>query len=200
VLHPIVCAEIVNPACHLWHPGIFFSFFFPSVVGLTCGELLISTMAHPEKYYCRGCKCTTNTHLFNSNGKRYKQCNRCRERIRHRKQNVATIVCECGREVLRTSLRDHVRTLYHEQHVGEKKARTVAPTPAHKAIVPMVSQQPKPVPINYQPKPVPATPAPVTKLVAKAPSSIVFRKKSAIPVTLDSLRAKLKQVQAMPAL
>ena len=171
-------------------------------------------MAHQEKKrYCRGCKCTADASLFFSDGKQYKQCHRCRARIHDRKRSEATVVCDCGREVLTTSLRDHLRTLYHEKRMTEKapaqkaqKAHEVARAPMRKPMPAAVSQQPKPVsgsaPISA-PKPV-STPVQMkpteqTKIVPKAPSSFIFRKATAAaPVTIESLRTKLKQVQTTP--
>ncbi len=94
------------------------------------------TTARQEKRYCRGCKCTVDAGVFISDGQLYKQCDRCRARVHDRQRSDATIVCECGREVLRTSLRDHLRTLYHEKRMSEKRlgqtareAQDVARTP-----------------------------------------------------------------------
>ena len=114
-------------------------------------------MTRQEKQYCRGCKCTTDASQFISLGKQYKQCNRCRERIVDRKRSDATIVCDCGREVLKTSLRDHLRTLYHEKHMIEKAPMHKAQKAANVARPPLpaaVSQQHKPAVIIQQPKPV----------------------------------------------
>ena len=166
-------------------------------------------MAHQEKKrYCRGCKCTADASQFISDGKQYKQCHRCRARIHDRKRSEATVVCDCGREVLTTSLRDHLRTLYHDKRMTEKapaqkaqKAHEVARVPMRKPMSAAVSQQPKPVSASASispPKPVSA-PAQMTKIVPKAPSSFVFRKATvAAPVTIESLRTKLKQVQTTP--
>ena len=171
-------------------------------------------MAHQEKKrYCRGCKCTADASQFISDGKQYKQCHRCRARIHDRKRSEVIVVCDCGREVLTTSLRDHLRTLYHEKRMTEKapaqkaqKAHEVARAPMRKPMSAAVSQQPKPVsgsaPISA-PKPV-STPVQMkpteqTKIVPKAPSSFIFRKATAAaPVTIESLRTKLKQVQTTP--
>jgi hypothetical protein len=162
----------------------------------------INNMAHQEKRYCRGCKCTVDASLFISNKKQYKQCNRCRGRIIDRERSDATVVCGCGREVLRTSLRDHLRTLYHEKRMIEKapvhkvqKAADVARPPMPKPMSAAVIQQLKPAVIQ-QPKPVSAS-APVSP---PKPVSFVFRKsKVEAPVNSESLqRTKLKQVQSTP--
>ena len=104
--------------------------------------------------YCRGCKCTADATLFISNGKQYKQCTRCRTRIHDRKRSAATVVCDCGREVLRTSLRDHLRTLYHEKRMIEKRpAQNEAQDVARKPLM----RRPMPAAVSQQPKPVSAT-------------------------------------------
>jgi hypothetical protein len=90
---------------------------------------------------CRGCKCDADEAEFRHQGKQYKQCSRCRARIHHRRHSSKTVVCQCGRQVLGTSLRDHLRTLYHEQQiallVGDKQ------------------QQPKTQPVNKSPEQAP---------------------------------------------
>ena len=171
-------------------------------------------MARQEKRYCRGCKCTTDASQFISLGKQYKQCTRCRERIVDRKRSEATVVCGCGREVLKTSLRDHLRTLYHEEHMVEKApvhktemAEDVARPPIQKPIPmpkPTISQQLKPAVIQQlkpavlqQPKLV-HTSAPINP---PRPVTFVFRKAQvAAPATSESLqRTKPKQGQTTTA-
>jgi hypothetical protein len=159
-------------------------------------------MAHQEKRYCRGCKCTTDASLFNSNGKEYKQCNRCRGRIHDRKRTDATIVCDCGRKVLMTSLRDHLRTMYHGKCLKEKARVHKAQDIPRKVIPPAASHQPKSASASVavsQSKPGSAS-APMTKVAPKGSSSFVFRKATVAPVNIESLRAKLKEVQTTPAL
>jgi hypothetical protein len=157
-------------------------------------------MANQEKRYCRGCKCTTDASQFteNENGKQYKQCSRCRGRIHDRRRNDATIVCDCGREVLRTSLRDHLRTLYHEQRMAEKLLQDVARKPMPLA----ANQQPKQklvsasVPISQLKSalaPAQMKEKEPTKPMPKAPS-LVFRKAMVAP----ALRPELKPAQAAP--
>ena len=164
---------------------------------------LINNMTHQEKKrYCRGCKCTTDASQFISNGEQYKQCTRCRERIIDRKRSDATIVCDCGREVLRTSLRDHLRTLYHEKRMSEKepaqkaqKAEDVARPPKPKPMPAAVSQQIKPVSsqqlkpaVSQEHKPV----SPSAPINPPKPVSFVFRKlKNSEPP-----RTKPKQAQS----
>ena len=57
---------------------------------------------------------------FRAEDVQYKQCDRCRARIRDKTRSSKTVTCECGREVLTTSLRDHLKTLFHEQYIAEK--------------------------------------------------------------------------------
>ena len=57
---------------------------------------------------------------FQSDGVQYKQCDRCRGRIHDKTPSNKTVTCECGRKVLTTSLRDHLKTLFHEKHLAEK--------------------------------------------------------------------------------
>lgn len=78
----------------------------------------IRAMPDHHQRYCRGCKCTVDEGEFQQQGKQYKQCSRCRARVHHRRRNGKTVVCQCGREVLATSMRDHRRTLYHEQQMA----------------------------------------------------------------------------------
>ena len=160
-------------------------------------------MARQEKRYCRGCKCTTDASQFISLGKQYKQCTRCRERIVDRKRSEATVVCGCGREVLRTSLRDHLRTLYHEKHMMEKgqkvqKPQHVAHLPMRKPVPAAISQQHKPAVITQQPKPIPAS----ASIGPPKPVAYVFRKAQvAAPAISEPLQStKLKQVQSTPLL
>ena len=61
-------------------------------------------------------------------------------RTHSRRRNDATIACDCGREVLKTSLRDHLKTLYHEKHMAEKVLQDVA----RKLMPPTAAQQLKP--------------------------------------------------------
>ena len=82
--------------------------------------------ALPNRRYCRGCKCMVSETCFRGDGTQYKQCDRCRGRIHDRTRSSKTVMCECGRQVLTTSLRDHLRTLFHEQYLAEK-----VPTPAN---------------------------------------------------------------------
>jgi hypothetical protein len=75
-------------------------------------------MPDHHEQYCRGCKCTVDESEFQDEDQQYKQCGRCRARLHHRRRSNKTVVCQCGRQVLATSLRDHRRTLYHEQHMA----------------------------------------------------------------------------------
>ena len=164
-------------------------------------------MAHQEKRYCRGCKCIVDASLFDSNDKQYKQCDRCRARIHKRKRNETTIVCDCGSELLRTSLRDHLRTLHHEKRMAEQEAahnaedvaRTLMRKPMSAAAV---RHHLKTVFVSA---PIGATkmvstpaaqtkPTKQTKIVPlKATPSFLFRKaKVAAPMTVESLLSKLK--------
>jgi hypothetical protein len=75
-------------------------------------------MPDPHQLYCRGCKCTVDESEFQDEDQQYKQCYRCRARLHHRARSNKTVVCQCGRRVLETSLRDHRKTLYHEQQMA----------------------------------------------------------------------------------
>jgi hypothetical protein len=86
--------------------------------------------------YCRGCKCSVDEAEFQHQGQQYRQCSRCRARLHHRRRSDKTVVCQCGRQVLETSLRDHRRTLYHEQQMAlliENKQQTPQNEPVNKS-------------------------------------------------------------------
>jgi hypothetical protein len=107
--------------------------------------------------YCRGCKCTVDEVEFHHQGQQYKQCERCRARLHHRRRSDKTVVCQCGRQVLETSLRDHRRTLYHEQQMAlliQNKQQTAQNEPENKS----PEQAPRKAAIDH-PKPVVAAQA-----------------------------------------
>ena len=87
-----------------------------------------------------------------------------------------------------------------------QKAHEVARTLMRKPMPAAVSQKPKQVSASASitsPKPVSAPaqirPTEQRKIVPKANSSLVFRKATvATPVTIESVRTKLKQVQTTP--
>jgi hypothetical protein len=143
-------------------------------------------MPNHQQRYCRGCKCTIDLAEFGHQGKQYKQCSRCRARIHHRRRSGRIVVCECGREVLETSLRDHRRTLYHEQHMAllnqqqlaKNEAANKSPEQAARKVTPAIDH-PKPVLVGH------AQRAP-TRLVAK-PAAAVHVK----PATYDELEGKV---------
>jgi hypothetical protein len=86
--------------------------------------------------YCRGCKCTVDEAEFHHQGQQYRQCSRCRARLHHKRRSDKTVVCQCGRHVLETSLRDHRRTLYHEQQMAllvDDKQQTPKNEPVNKS-------------------------------------------------------------------
>ena len=212
-----LCAPREQDRCTLRDPRhVFFCFSSVVVNRQPICHSRASTMAHQEKRYCRGCKCTADASVFIGDGQQYKQCDRCRARIHDRQRSDATIVCECGREVLRTSVRDHLRTLYHEKRMSEKQAvqtaqktPDVAGTPMRMAGPAAVSQQRPKSAVIQQIKPAaipPMKPAVIQQQLKPAsasvstnlprPVSFVFRKaNAAAPVTNEPLRTTLKQVQ-----
>ena len=70
-----------------------------------------------NRQYCRGCKCMVDEACFRDDGEVYKQCDRCRGRVHDRTRSCKMVTCECGKQVLTSSLRDHLRTLFHEQYL-----------------------------------------------------------------------------------
>lgn len=133
--------------------------------------------ALPNRRYCRGCKCMVSETCFKDHGTQYKQCDRCRGRVHDRERSRKTVMCGCGKEVLTTSLRDHLRTLFHEQYLAEKAAadrkarqdtvdKKVVSAPAN--LVKPTSVQPK-FKVKVQPVDTPRTPINVSKAPADAP-------------------------------
>ena len=54
----------------------------------------------------------------------YKQCGPCRAKAVYRKRKSVT--CECGRTLLACSLKVHLRSLYHAEHVKLRQPPHVA--------------------------------------------------------------------------
>jgi hypothetical protein len=92
--------------------------------------------------------------------------------------------------------------LYHEKCMKEKRPAHKAQDIPRKVIPPAVSQQPKSASASArveQPRTGSAS-APMTKIAPKGSSSLVFRKATVAPVNIESLRAKLREVQTTTAL
>ena len=154
-------------------------------------------MPRQEKQYCRGCKCTADASAFISDGQQYKQCDRCRARVHDRKRSDATIVCECGREMLRTSVRDYLSTLYHKKRMNEKRMNEKRPMQqAQKAqdvvrtLMPTdLNQQQMQLAVIQRAKLLSACSS--TPIHPLKPASFVLRKATvAAPMTSEPLRAK----------
>jgi hypothetical protein len=132
--------------------------------------------------YCRGCKCVVDEAEFQHQGQQWKQCQRCRARLHHRRRSDKTVVCQCGRQVLETSLRDHRRTLYHEQQMAllvDDKQQTPKNEPVNKS----PEQAPRKAAIHH-PKPVVAAQAqraaavqvkPLAAGQARAPATVLVK-------------------------
>jgi hypothetical protein len=67
--------------------------------------------------YCRGCNMEVRDEDFGD----YKQCGECRLKALTRKRKSVT--CDCGRTLLACSLKVHLRSIYHAEHI----AKPVAP-------------------------------------------------------------------------
>ena len=65
----------------------------------------------PNMLYCRGCNTESEEHHFDG----YKQCSLCREKSFTRKRRQVT--CECGRTLLACSLKIHLRSIFHADHI-----------------------------------------------------------------------------------
>jgi hypothetical protein len=88
----------------------------------------------PSTKYCRGC----NQEVADEDFGDYKQCGECRLKATTRKRQSVT--CLCGRTLLACSLKVHLRSIYHAEHVkpapqavpqAKKQPRTqVRPPPA----------------------------------------------------------------------
>ena len=67
--------------------------------------------SQPCTRYCRGCSTEVPEEQFDQ----YKQCGECRIKSCTRKRKSVT--CECGRTLLACSLKTHLRSSYHTEHV-----------------------------------------------------------------------------------
>ena len=78
----------------------------------------------PRMRYCRGC----NTEVPEDQFDVYKQCSECRLKAFTRKRK--TVTCSCGRTLLACSLKIHLRSIYHAEHMKAAEAEQKASAPA----------------------------------------------------------------------
>ena len=83
--------------------------------------------------YCRGC----NTEVHDEEFGDYKQCGECRLNSVNRKRKSVT--CECGRTLLACSLKIHLRSIYHAEHVKKAAVQHHPPQQAVKSAPPLAT-------------------------------------------------------------
>ena len=147
-------------------------------------------MPDPHEQYCRGCKCTVDESEFQDEDQQYKQCCRCRARLHHRARSNKTVVCQCGRRVLETSLRDHRRTLYHEQQMA--------------LLVDNKQPVPKDLPVNKLSQPAPRSATPRKAAIDHSkPVMVGTAQRAAVvqgqPATAKTAAAAADQGKPVPA-
>ena len=133
--------------------------------------------SEPPTRYCRGC----NTEVRDESFGVYKQCGECRLKAVTRTRKSET--CVCGRTLLACSLKVHLRSIYHAEHIAKAVGRH-KPLPVINKLLPPASKpvirvalpkpmsesikQPQPYPVIIpQPRPTVQPPS-----AAKASSAI----------------------------
>jgi hypothetical protein len=119
--------------------------------------------SQPCTRYCRGCNMEVRDEEFGD----YKQCGECRLKAITRKRKSVT--CECGRTLLACSLKVHLRSIYHAEHIVKPVAPQIPPPvkklshPALKPVIRAVLPKPTAEPVKkLQPRPATLQPRPVT--------------------------------------
>jgi hypothetical protein len=125
--------------------------------------------SQPSTRYCRGCNMEVRDEEFGD----YKQCGECRLKAITRKRKSVT--CDCGRTLLACSLKVHLRSIYHAEHIVQP-VLPQTPLPVKKLPPPSkpvitaalrkptaeLIKQPQPRPVTVQPRPTTLEPRPVT--------------------------------------